>query len=124
MPASKQSSIPADRLAAYERAVATLPGVERKGASVPYTSVNGHMFSYLSADGRLALRLAPADREAFIARYHARLHEAYGIVQKEYVTVPDDLLTDTAALAPHLAASFAYVSALKPKPTRRKSSAP
>jgi len=52
------------------------------------------------------------------------LHEAYGIVQKEYVTVPDDLLTDTAALAPHLAASFAYVSALKPKPTRRKSSAP
>jgi hypothetical protein len=104
--------------------VATLPGVERKGASVPYTSVNGHMFSYLSADGRLALRLAPADREAFIERYHTRLHEAYGIVQKAYVTVPDDLLTDTDALAPHLAASFAYVSALKPKPTTRKSAAP
>jgi len=60
MPGSaKASPIPAERLAAYERVVATLPGVERKGATVPYTSVNGHMFSYLSATGTLALRLAP-----------------------------------------------------------------
>jgi len=120
MPASKPSSIPADRLAAYERAVATLPGVERKGASVPYTSVNGHMFSYLSPTGSLALRLAKADREAFIERFGASLHEAYGIVQKEYVTVPDGVLDDTAVLAPYLAASYAYVSSLKPKPTTRR----
>ena len=120
MPTAKPASIPADRLAAYERAVARLPGVERKGATVPYTSVNGHMFSYLSADGRLALRLPPADREAFIERYHTRLHEAYGIVQKEYVTVPDAVLDDTAVIAPYLAASYAYVSSLKPKPTTRR----
>ena len=92
---AKASTIPAERLAAYERAVATLPGVERKGATVPYTSVNGHMFSYLSPTGTLALRLSKADREAFIDRFHASLHEAYGIVQKEYVTVPDELLDDT-----------------------------
>jgi hypothetical protein len=116
---AKASPIPAERLAAYERAVATLPGVDRKGATVPYTSVNGHMFSYLSATGTLALRLAPADREAFIEQFRTGLHEAYGIVQKEYVTVPDEVLDDTATLSPYLAASYAYVSALKPKPTRR-----
>ena len=48
---------PPDRLELYELLVATLPGVERKGATVPYTSVNGHMFSYLSKTGKLALRL-------------------------------------------------------------------
>ena len=117
---AKASLIPPQRLAAYERVVATLPGVERKGATVPYTSVNGHMFSYLSATGTLALRLAPADRETFIERFRTGLHEAYGIVQKEYVTVPDEVLDDTPTLAPYLAASYAYVSALKPKPTTRR----
>ena len=117
---AKASPIPAERLAAYERAVATLPGVDRKGATVPYTSVNGHMFSYLSATGTLALRLAPADREIFIERFRTGLHEAYGIVQKEYVTVPDEVLDDTPTLAPYIAASYAYVSALKPKPTTRR----
>jgi hypothetical protein len=78
------------------------------------------MFSYLAATGTLALRLAPADREAFIERFRTGLHEAYGIVQKEYVTVPDEVLDDTATLAPYLAASYAYVSALKPKPTTRR----
>src|SRR4029079_12540194 len=117
---AKASLIPPQRLAAYERVVATLPRVERKGATVPYTSVDGHMFSYLSATGTLALRLAPADREAFIERFRTGLHEAYGIVQKEYVTVPDEVLDDTPTLAPYLAASYADGAALKPKPTTRR----
>jgi hypothetical protein len=37
------STIPADRLARYDLLVATLPGVERKGVTVPYTSVNGNV---------------------------------------------------------------------------------
>jgi hypothetical protein len=86
---------------------------------MPYTSVNGHMFSYLDKEGRLALRLSTVDREAFIARFATSLHEAHGIVHKEFVTVPDDLLADTPGLEPYLAASFAYVSSLKPKPTKR-----
>jgi hypothetical protein len=38
-------------LALYEKLVATNPGVERKGATMPYTSVNGHMFSLLTKEG-------------------------------------------------------------------------
>ena len=71
-------TIPAERLALYERLVDTLPGVERKGATVPYTSVNGHMFSFLTPTGGLALRLPAADREAFLERYATTLHEAHG----------------------------------------------
>ena len=117
---AKASTIPADRLEQYGRAVATLPGVERKGATVPYTSVNGNMFSFLTPTGSLALRLPEDERDAFIERFGTGLHEAHGTVMKEYVSVPDDLLADAAALAPYLASSFAYASALKPKPTTRK----
>ncbi len=117
---SASGKIAPERLAQYERLVATQPGVQRKGATIPYTSVNGNMFSYLDESGTLALRLPAADREAFIERFATTLHHAYGIVQEEYVDVPGALLADTAQLAPFFAASFAYVAGLKPKPTRRR----
>ncbi len=94
--------------------------MERKGAAVPYTSLNGNMFSYLSKDGKLALRLPAAERDAFLKKYRAKLCEAYGIVQKEYVEVPETLLEKTAELKKYLDMGFEYVSRLKPKPTSKK----
>jgi len=109
----------ADPVALYEKLVATLPGVERKGDTIPYTSVNGHMFSNLMRNGRLALRLPEDAREVFLARYKTTLATEYGVVRKEYVEVPDALLARTAELKPYFAQSFAYVSAMKPKPTSK-----
>jgi hypothetical protein len=74
-----------EKLALYEKLVATNPKIERKGDTVPYTSLNGHMFSYLSKEGKLALRLPAVEREAFLKKYKAKLCEAYGKVQPEYV---------------------------------------
>jgi hypothetical protein len=108
-----------DPVVLYEKLVATLPGVERKGDAIPYTSVNGHMFSNLMRNGRLALRLPEDVREAFLTRYKTTLVTDYGIVRKEYVVVPDALLARTAELKPYFAQSFAYVSAMKPKPTTK-----
>jgi len=116
---SEKKTVPADKLALYEQLVATIPDLERKGASVPYTSLNGHMFSYLTADGSLALRLPKDLREAFLTKYQTKLVEAYGIVQKEYVTVPDELLKKTDELTLYFAASYEYVKSLKPKPTKK-----
>jgi TfoX/Sxy family transcriptional regulator of competence genes len=116
-------AVPSEKLELYEKLVATNPSVERKGAAVPYTSLNGHMFSYLSKEGKLALRLPPEDREAFLKKYKARLCEAYGVVQKEYVEVPDSLLSSTRELKKFFDASYAYVASLKPKPTARKKKA-
>lgn len=114
------SEVPAGRVALYEKLVATLPGVQRKGDTVPYTSVNGNMSSYLSKAGTLALRLPAEAREEFLAKYKTTLCTQYGVVQKEYVEVPDSLLEKTSELEPYFALSFAYVSSLKPKPTRKK----
>ena len=108
-------------LEAYDRLIATQPGVVRRGASVPYTSVNGNMSSYLDPSGSLVLRLPAGELERFISEHATTRHEAHGIVQKEYATVPAALLADTERLRPWFAASHAYVSALKPKPTRPSS---
>ena len=121
--AKTTATAPSDKLALYEQLVATNPDVERKGATVPYTSVNGHMFSYLSKEGKLALRLPEEDREAFLKQYKARLCEAYGVVQREYVEVPDSVLASTRELKRFFDASYRYVSSLKPKPTTRKKKA-
>src|ERR1700740_3674701 len=112
-------STSSEKLALYEKLVSTHPDVERKGATVPSTSVNGHMFSYLSKEGKLELRLPSPDREAFLAKYKAKLCEAYGKVQPEYVEVPDALLAKTAELKKYFDASYTYVSSLKPKPTTK-----
>jgi hypothetical protein len=55
----------AEKLKLYEKLVALNPSVERKGATMPYTSLNGHMFSLLTKEGRLALRLPTEERERF-----------------------------------------------------------
>jgi len=112
--------MPSDNLELYEKLIATNPNVERMGATVPYTSVNGNMFSYLSKEGKLELRLPPIEREAFLKKYKAKLCEAYGKVQPEYVEVPDSLLASTRELKKYFDCSYAWVSSLKPKPTTRK----
>jgi hypothetical protein len=119
------SGIPENELALYERLVATQPEVERKGATMPYTSRNGHMFSFLTKQGTLALRLPAGAREAFLKKYKTRLTEQHGTIMKEYVDIPTALLKKTAELAPYFATSWAYVGALAPKPTtaRRKTAA-
>jgi hypothetical protein len=120
MPKPAAPPVPTDRLDLYEKLVATNPSVEMKGATVPYTSMNGHMFSYLSKDGKLELRLPTPEREAFLKKYKAKLCEAYGKVQPEYVEVPDSLLSSTRELKKYFDISRAYAASLKPKPTTRK----
>jgi len=115
--------IPADRLECYDKLVATQPGVERKGAAMPYTSLNGHMFSFLTPAGTLALRLGPEDLAGFVKKYDAPLCEQHGSVLKEYVAVPDTLLRKTQELKKYFALSHAYVGSLKPKPTKKTKSA-
>jgi hypothetical protein len=117
----KKPNIPADKLALYDKLIATYPEIERKGAANPYTSLNGHMFSLLlGPSGVMALRLPQDEREKFLKKYKTTLYEAYGAVMKEYVTVPDVLLKNTKALEKHLAVSYAYVKTLKPKPTKKR----
>lgn len=118
-----RTKVPADKLALYEALVATNPAVERKGAAMPYTSRNGHMFSFLTGSGTLALRLGPRAMAKFVAKYGERPCVQHGAVMKEYVEVPDALLASTRALKPYFDASYGYVGSLAPKATTRKTAA-
>ena len=121
MSAKKKSPIPAEKVALYGKLVASLPGVERKGADNPYTSLNGNMFTLLlSPEGRLALRLPKEEREQFLEKYNTTLFEAYGAVMPEYVAVPDKLLAKTKELQKYFALSYAYAKTLKAKPSKKK----
>ena len=88
---------------------------------MPYTSLNGHMFSFLDKDGNMGLRLPKDEREEFLLKYNSKIMEQYGRQMKEYVVVPYDLLKDTKSLSEYLQKSYEYISTLKPKPTKRKS---
>jgi TfoX/Sxy family transcriptional regulator of competence genes len=113
----------AESVALYDALLATNPEIKRKGATMPYTSVNGNMFSLLTPDGTLALRLPAADREAFLKRHETELCKQHGVVMKEYVRVPPSLLQDTRTLAKYLDVSYRYACSLKPKPTTKKKTA-
>ena len=108
------------KIALFQQLVSTHANAVLKGDTIPYTSLNGHMYSYFSKDGFLALRLPAPARDEFIEKYKTTLVTAYGIVQKEYVVVPDRLLENTAELKPWFDQSFEYVSTLKPKPGKKK----
>ena len=115
MAAKNKAGAAPDKLALYEKLVSTDPTIERKGATNPYTSLNGHMFSRLDPSGKMALRLPAGEREEFLKKYKTTLFHAYGIVQKEYVSVPDGLLNDTKELKRYFDISVRYVRTLKPK---------
>jgi hypothetical protein len=55
---------PPAQLDLYEKLIATIPAIQPKGAVHPYTSLNGHMFTYLDQTGTLGIRLAPDQVEA------------------------------------------------------------
>lgn len=117
----KKTKITPEKLALYEKLIATNPKIERKGANNPYTSLNGNMFTYMDPNsGLVAIRLPEGEREEFLKKYKTKLFEAYGAVMKEYVTVPDGLLEKTKELQKYLALSYEYAKTLKAKPTRKK----
>jgi hypothetical protein len=110
-----KNTIPEDRIQLYEKLIQTQPDVERKGASMPYTSCNGHMFSFLSPAGALFLRLPEKEKENFIKKYKSSAAKQHGNVLMEYVEVPDKLLKDFAEMKKYFALSSAYAKTLKPK---------
>ena len=115
MSQKKPYAFPVRKSESYDKLIKTSRGIERKGASLPYTSINGHMFSFLDKAGSLGLRLPEDARKDFLKKYDTALCEAYGTVLKEYVLVPEKLFESTAQLKKYFDISIEYVKSLKPK---------
>ena len=91
-----------------------------KGAKNPYTSRNGHMFSFLTPDGSMALRLSDELGDQFQAEYESGPVMQYGSVMRGYVSVPAELLAKPAQLAPWFDRAWDWIGSLPPKETTKK----
>ena len=72
----------AEKVDLYDKLIKTNPNLERKGDTIPFTSLNGDMFTSVQV--------------------------WLGGIQKEYATVPDALLQRTGELSKYLELSYAY----------------
>ncbi len=117
MPGGSSYRGPSDALDRYS-AVVERAGEVVKGAENPYTSRNGHMFSFLDADGAMAIRLSDELADEFLSRYESGPVIQYGSVMRGYVSVPDDLLLDTDEIGSWFEKSLEWIGTLEPKATK------
>ncbi len=112
--------IPKEKLDLYNTLIEKNSEVERKGKTTPYTSINGHMFSFLSKEGVMGLMLSKENRAEFVLKHKSKLMVQHGRTMKEYVEIPYNLLENTKLLSEYFIQSLQYVSQLKPKPSKKK----
>ena len=112
--------LPSDCEDSYNQLISESNLFELKGKTSPYTSLNGHMSSFLAKDGSMGLRLSDEDREFFISHFNSQLMEQHGRTMKDFVRISQVLIHDTATLLPYMQKSHDWISTLKPKPTKKK----
>ena len=120
MPGGHDYRGPPEALVLYQ-AVVEASGSDAmiKGAKNPYTSRNGHMFSFLTQEGTMAIRLSDELGEQFQSEFDSGPVMQYGSVMRGYVSVPAELLSDPAALARWFDQSWDWIGSLPPKPTKK-----
>ena len=69
-------------------------GLELKGKNNLYTSMNGHMFSFVGKPDVVAIRISKEDQETFLKKFDTPFPvKQYGSNMRDYVELPDELLT-------------------------------
>ncbi len=115
MATKKASSIPPEKLALYQKALAAAK-IERKGDTNPYTSVNGHMFTHLDPSGSLGVRLSPEDLDAFLKEVQNEICSKPTALSKRIgQPCPTAYWPRPASYQKHFAASYRYTASLKKK---------
>jgi hypothetical protein len=69
-------------------------GLPIKGKANPYTSMNGNMFSFLSKDGAICLRLSKDNQATYWQAHGGEPVTQYGSVMQGYVALTDDVLNN------------------------------
>lgn len=104
-----------EKLAFFDKLVATNDKFIRKGKTVPCTTANGYMFSQLNKDGEIGIRLSKASGKAFIEKYNSGPFKSYGSVMRDYVLIPEELYDNMELLAELLEEAYQNVMAMPPK---------
>lgn len=119
MPGGSAYPGPERALERYQAAVDASGNGEVKGAKNPYTSRNGHMFSFLEADGVMALHLSPELEAKFRSQYESGPVIQYDRTMRGYSSVPNELLDDTKGLREWYDRAWEWIGTLEPKPTKK-----
>jgi len=95
--------------------------VERKGKKNPYTSLNGHMFTFLDTkEGYLAIRFSEKEKKAFNEKHDGSDVIQYNSVMRGYIRVPEKMANDKITIIELLDKSYNYIASLEPKPTKKR----
>ncbi len=96
-----------------------LPGVEKcRMFGCPCVFVRGNMFAGVVGD-RMILRFSQEDRDEFLAPEGAKPFEAMpGKAMREYVEVPESMLSRGPDIGALVKRSYGYASSLPAKPPR------
>jgi len=99
------------------------PVVHRPMFGYPSAHVNGNMFAGLFKDSMI-LRLPDELREELIAAGGEPFAPMPGRAMREYVTVPETILSNHAKLAAWIAKSLKYAEALPPEEKSKRATKP
>ena len=124
MPRGSEYAGPSEALERYRAVVEASGDGEVKGAKNPYTSRNGHMLSFLDAEGTMALHLSAELEAEFRSQYESGPVVQYGSTMRGYSLVPTELLDDTEALHEWYDRAWEWIGTLKPKPTKKAPAKP
>jgi len=99
----------------YEELINNHPEVKRKGKRLPYTSMNGNMFSVISKEGHIGLRFSEESVERYIDLYGFTKYVKNDKVMEDYVTISDEFL-DNELLVDLFNECVEYAKSLQAKP--------
>jgi len=115
----KFNKAPPQMVETFAAVVPGPPVVQRPMFGYPSVCVNGNMFAGLFKDSMI-LRLPEDLRAELIAVGAEPFAPMPGRVMREYVTVPESILSNRAKLAAWIAKSQEFAEALPPKEKRKR----
>ncbi len=107
--------IPHDKIERYDTLLKRFPNVVRKGKKTPFALANKHLFSFMTKDGVLALRLCPKNIAQFIQKHNGRPMLKLGRVVKGFVEVPENLWHNMDILYKYFQLSIDHTLSLVPQ---------
>ena len=86
-----------------------------KGKKMPFQSANTYMVVFIGSNDKICLRL-PVEKYLNLSQIPSANHsKEHGSMMKDFIVIPDDLLTSEGVLENLLNASLKHVNSLKPK---------
>jgi TfoX/Sxy family transcriptional regulator of competence genes len=107
---------PPELIALFDEAVPKDRRIERrKMFGYPAAFLNGYLFAGLHQES-FVLKLSPPDRDRLVAERHASMFEPVpGRPMREFVVLPQSVLSERPALATWIEQSIVYIAGMPPK---------